>query len=189
MASQWVQGLKNRQDLQQVDADEFDKLSPSGLARTVIEKDGTKFLSDQAIRWKMTLRPAPGHEEKDVEVVPPIDQPGAYLVEALTPDGHRSYVNLWMEDIVVVRKVTAEGIMYLVADARTGSPIEGATVEVSGYHNEYVNDSSERSMTFKGVQIKEFSAKTDAHGIVMHRLNESPEQAGYQWSAIATTRD
>ena len=48
-------------------------------------------------------------------------------------DGNKSSLLLWLEDTSIVRKPLSEKHLYFVADARTGAPIEGATVEFFGY--------------------------------------------------------
>ena len=65
----------------------------------------------------------PGHFDRQVTVTTPLQKAGAYLLTARMDGGNTSYIVVWLDDTVIVKKPLAEKAYYFVADSRTGQPV------------------------------------------------------------------
>ena len=118
---------------------DWQRINVNDLGYRLLQKDSKKYIGSEAAKWSVALEPAAGHEEKREEVTVPLEAAGAYWIEATAKDGNHTSILLWLADTKLVRKPTSDGIMYLAADAQTGAPVSGATIELLGYRTEYKN--------------------------------------------------
>jgi alpha-2-macroglobulin len=165
---------------------DWQRLNLDSLGFRLLEKEGRRYVGDEAAKWTVALEPASGHEEKREEITVPLEAAGAYWIEARTRDGNRGCILLWLADTKLVRKPTAEGAMYLVADAETGAPVPGATVELLGYRTEYKNATGTKR-PYQETHTETFTGTADKHGVVMHQDSEKAHT--YQWRGVATTKE
>lgn len=162
------------------------RINMSNLGYRLLQKDSKKYIGEQVAQWSVALEPAAGHEEKREEITLPLEAAGAYWIEANAKDGNRSSILLWLADTKLVRKSTSAGMMYFVADAQTGAPVNGATVELLGYRTEYKNQTGSKR-PYTETHTETFTANTDEHGVVMHKPDQKNQS--HQWLGVATTKE
>ena len=96
--------------------------------------DGTNYLGAPVASWSMALAPDPRHFDRTVRAEAPAPLPaGLYLLRAEADGGNAAHRLLEVADTAVLapapgRDPGENGVAFLVADARDGRPIAGATV-------------------------------------------------------------
>jgi uncharacterized protein YfaS (alpha-2-macroglobulin family) len=165
---------------------DWQRLSIDNLGYRLIQKEGNKYIGEEAARWSVKLEPLAGHEEKREEVTVPLEAAGAYWIDAQTKDGNLTQIMLWVADTKLVRRPTSEGVMYFAADAGTGAPVKGATVELLGYRTEYKNQTGTQR-PHQETHTDTFTGTTDENGIFLHKP-KSPISSN-QWLGLATTKE
>jgi uncharacterized protein YfaS (alpha-2-macroglobulin family) len=166
----------------------FESINIGSLGWRLIQKDGEKYVGETVAKWTETLSPPPDHFDRLVTLETPLKDTGAYLLTARMEKGNTSRIILWIADTVIARKPLDGRSLYFVADAVTGTPVEGATVEFFGYRQEYVDGGKTPLARRQNVITRRFAEKTDAAGLVTVGGDdgETPE---LQWLVTATTRD
>lgn len=165
---------------------DYQLTSIDNLGYKLIQKEGRKYIGEEAARWSVKLEPSAGHEEKREEITVPLEAAGAYWIEAQTKDGNLTQIMLWVADTKLVRRPTSEGVMYFVADAGTGAPVKDATIELLGYRTEYKNQTGTQR-PHQETHTDTFTGSTDENGIFLHKP-KSPI-ASNQWLGLATTKE
>lgn len=149
-----------------------------GIAANVATKSpGQKYLGETVAEWSVDLEPRPQHLDTTTTIETPLSDGGVYLVTARMADGNVSRVVVWIDDAALLKKPLAEKNKYLlyVADAATGQPIAGSTIDLFGWRQ------GDRP---KQVVTQRLSARANPQGIVEQVL---PERM--QWLISATTPD
>jgi tetratricopeptide (TPR) repeat protein len=159
----------------------WDKVNIENLGHRLLQADQEKYLGREVARWRMSLEPREKHFDKRVAVTTPLQQPGAYWIEAKMADGNTSYIVLWIDDTAIVKKPLEGKSYYFVADAVTGKPIPKANVEFFGWRPEYRNQPRRHD-----VITKQFAEYTDADGQVTLDAKSQPDNM--QWLVIARTK-
>ncbi|MCA9178230.1 MAG: alpha-2-macroglobulin [Planctomycetales bacterium] len=160
---------------------DYQKVNYQGIGYRLLQGDGANYLTGEKLSWSMKLDPPEQHLDSRVTVQTPIKEAGAYWLTAKMKDGNNFYTLLWIEDTAIVRKQLSEKNLYYVADARTGKPVEGATVEFFGYKQERVT-----GRIFK-VTTSNFAERTTADGTVFPDSRDL--QQDHQWLVTATQGD
>ena len=155
------------------------KIEVSSLGYRLVTENQARYVGDQVAEWELALEPAADHHEQRIRVATPLQSAGAYLLTSSMGNGNTSKIVLWVADTVIARKTLQDQSWYYVADAVTGTPIEGAKVEFFGY----------RSVRLKtnqySVTTSEFADHTDRHGQILLPLKE--QERAQTWLAIART--
>lgn len=171
----------------------------NNLGYQILHKDRKKYLGEQVASWKSELKPAENHFDRQEMLTTPLQDAGAYFVTAKVAGGNTSHIVLWVADTAIVRKPLDGKWMYYVADAASGSPIEGATLELLGYRPRRIKNQPNKYI----VETSNFAVKTDKAGmatIEVDPTNHGQEPKGkllddnrldheLQWLATATTND
>ena len=166
----------------------YETVSIDNIGWRLIQKDSGKYVGDKVAEWEEALSPPPGHFDRRVTLVTPLKDAGAYLLTASMDGGNTSRIVLWVADTVIARKPLDGRSLYFVADAVTGVPVEGATVEFFGYRQEYVDGGKTPLARRQNVITRRFAEKTDAAGLVTVGGDDETMQ-NLQWLVTATTRD
>ena len=145
----------------------------------LVENREDKYVGEKVAAWSLDLKPAPRHFDRRITVTTPLQEAGAFLLTARMADGNTCKIVVWLNDTVIVKKplATAQArresgqpeddrpAYYFVADARTGAPVAGATVDFFGYWQEYLrNNLAGRRHRFHHA---EFAERTDSLGQVI----------------------
>ena len=164
---------------------DWQRLNIGAIGQRLLEKDGEKYLSKPIAEWSQDLEHRANHWDKRVEVATPLKDAGAYLVEGTFEGGSKTRALVWLEGLVIVKTMQTNAVHYFVADAVTGAPVAGATVNFFGYKHEWgrpgILNSEKMLYQFNSIQ-----ATTDEHGVVNitdSKVNE------YQWLIRASTTD
>lgn len=149
------------------------------LGYRLIEQNQKQYLTGKVASWGLALTPRPDHVDDRVTVLTPLRQPGAYLVTGQMADGNISRIIVWVTDTVIVKR-QLEGKTYLyLADAVSGAPAAGATVEAFGWKQTQVQPNLNQ---FR-VDTVNAQAATDADGQVFFDQKQLPQD--HQWLFVA----
>lgn len=131
--------LKDLDEYLQSDPEKLDwgRLNFNQLGDLVVRKDMKKYLGKSVSEWVEKLRPAPGHFDREKELIIPETKPGLYLVTAHFKGGNIARETVWIADTAIVARSASTNVYY-VADAETGVPIKDAEVRFIGYRQEYL---------------------------------------------------
>lgn len=148
------------------------------IAHDLVNGRKSEYLTGEERAWSQKLDPPADHLDGRVAVETPLKEAGAYWVEATVPGGNKCAILVWLEDTAIVRKQLSNKNLYFVADARTGEPISGATVEFFGYRQQRQNN---RRLE---VLVENFADRTDQEGMCTPDPRDLKTQ--YQWLITAT---
>jgi uncharacterized protein YfaS (alpha-2-macroglobulin family) len=151
------------------------------IGHRIVTQDQQKYVGKRVAQWSLDLDPPDDHSDRRVTVRTPLQQPGAYLVEATIADGNTSRIVLWVDDSVIVKKQLDGEVLYFVADATSGAPLARANVEFFGWWSE-----TKRQPRQHIVHTRNFAEFSDANGLVS--LSDRAAERNYQWLTIARTQ-
>ncbi|QDT68107.1 MG2 domain protein [Planctomycetes bacterium MalM25] len=161
------------------------------LGWRLLQEGQEKYLGEPAAAWTTQLTTPADHRDGHDPITTPLQAAGAYFVTA-TPTGSdgaagaESSIALWLADTVLVRKPTAEGALYQVLDARSGEPVEGATIDLFGYRQLHHSPQGERR-TRPHFDTARLAETTSVAGLAAFELAPKENEPGYSWLATATT--
>jgi uncharacterized protein YfaS (alpha-2-macroglobulin family) len=112
---------------------DWNKIDLGNIGHRFVTNNETKYLGDLAAKWDLLLEPRPNHFDRRITVTTPLEKAGAYLVSATMEGGNVSKIVLWVADTAIVQKRLSGKMLYFVADAATGEPIDQANVEFFGW--------------------------------------------------------
>jgi hypothetical protein len=113
------------------------------------------------------LSPSPNHFDKIMRVDFPVDEPGAYLLEVTAVNGNKDFAVVWLRDVAIVRRRSADGSRFFTFDARTGEPLPSQKLEffaVAQSWTESPNTGAAQPMTDVAPTTKFYSRQTDETG-------------------------
>ncbi len=160
---------------------DWQKLNLENLGHRLLVENEEKYLGAEVAAWDEALTPRPEHFDRRVTITTPLDKAGAYLLGARMENGNTNYVVLWLHDTAIARKSIHQGYYHFIADAVTGAPIPGATVEFFGYRQEH------RDPNKFDIHTRRFAETSDANGQVTTTAERQERQ--YQWLTIARTKE
>lgn len=166
-------------------------LDVENLGWRLLVKDQRRYVGDQVASWSVEIETPNDHRDGVATIASPLQDAGAYLVtvQPLGSDGEpgaESNVVVWVADTVLVRKPTPGGVLYQVLDARDGSPVGNAAVELFGFRQSRRDAKGERFQKPR-IETRTATGSTDEGGIAL--LNVAPDagEQGHNWLATATT--
>ncbi len=115
----------------------------------------------------------------------PLQKAGVYLLTARMAGGNTSHIIVWLDDTVILKKPTATGIYYFIADSRTGEPVAGADIELFDWRMVQVPGKNQYRVDTSGAVLR-----SDTMGQV--QVPRRVPAGGEQWSqslCIARTRN
>jgi alpha-2-macroglobulin len=118
---------------------DHNRISLHNIGHRILHQNEQKYIRETVASWTEKLEPLPDHFDRIVSIRTPLQEPGAYLVTAVMQDGSTAAQLVWIESTVIVEKPVEGRTMYFVADAVTGEPIPGATLEFFGYRIEHLS--------------------------------------------------
>jgi uncharacterized protein YfaS (alpha-2-macroglobulin family) len=169
-----------RDDPRQID---WPRVDLEQIGWRLVTQKQTRYLGRVAASWELALEPRPDHFDRRITVATPLQRAGAYLVEAQLEGGNTTRIILWVNDAVIVQKPLDGRSWYYTADAATGAPLPGATLEFFGYRQEPTDWQKIVGRRYH-VLTKAYTAVTDADGQVV----PPPEalDGAYTWIVTAT---
>ena len=163
-----------------------EKYNLGGIGYYLVNESWMKYVGGKAADWELELNPAKDHWDRRIEIETPLTKAGAYVLKADMEDGNTSNIIMWLADTAIVKKPLEKKMLYYVADAVTGQPIEKANVEFFGWRQERLK--KEKGVVLKryyNILTKNFSEFTDADGQII--LGNDEMSNNYQWLATVTT--
>ncbi|MDR0326758.1 MAG: hypothetical protein LBI05_00525, partial [Planctomycetaceae bacterium] len=133
-----------------------------------IDNTFTQYVGEVIKTWEMNLNPADKHFDRSATVSFENKTAGAFLIRAEMEGGNAETAVVWLEETAIVRKPMDKALLYFVADAETGKPINNATVDLFGYTAEHRNTPAPNNRPRQEPELTwtfvEKSMKTDANG-------------------------
>jgi uncharacterized protein YfaS (alpha-2-macroglobulin family) len=158
------------------------KANPSSIGYRLVQNNENKYVGKSVAKWDMKLDADKQHWDRRVTIQTPMTKPGAYLLRAKMGDGNISRVIVWVNDTVIVRKALQKQILYYVADAVSGEPVQGAKMEFFGYRRERLRNV--RPAKYR-VSTQVVTRKTDKDGTLIFAENELPRDRSWLVTAMA----
>jgi uncharacterized protein YfaS (alpha-2-macroglobulin family) len=161
---------------------DWQRLTPSQIARRIILEDGSKYVGKPSSTWESKLTPREKHHDTRTDLEVPFDLAGAWWITGEMENGNSFHTLIHIVDSVLVQNDGGGGKQWWVADAATGAPIAGAKIEFFGYRTVEI----ERKLPLgrrMNILTKSFTRTTDADGKTLLKPGEWDEN--YQWMAIA----
>ncbi|OJW22558.1 MAG: hypothetical protein BGO49_00810 [Planctomycetales bacterium 71-10] len=164
---------------------DWQKIDVNDVGARLVSQNQAQYRGESVAKWELDLDPPADHFDRRIVVTTPLQKAGAYLLTATMEGGNVGRVVAWVDDTVLVRKPMDRQHLYFAADARTGSPVAGAALEVFGWRTRQVGQGNRFT-----VDVMQADAKTDADGQVsVSSVQPDPQNGAYQWLATASTPD
>jgi hypothetical protein len=145
---------------------ESERVDISRIGYRLVKNNESRYLGRRAAGWGLDLDPPEGHFDRRVTVSTPLQRAGAYLLTAAIEGGNTSRIVMWVSDTVIARKRLDGEDWFFVADAVTGEPLPGMTVEFFGYDQERTDWQKIVGRRYN-VNTTAFSYRTDEDGQVV----------------------
>jgi uncharacterized protein YfaS (alpha-2-macroglobulin family) len=158
---------------------DWNKVNVANIGYRLVEQGETNYLTEKVASWDQELKPQPEHVDERITVSTPMTKPGAYLLTAKMEGGNVSRIVVWVSDTLIVRKNLDGQVLYYVADAVSGKPVEKADIEFFGYKQVQVAPNRNEYR----VETTGFTKTTDGNGEVILSNKEMSNE--YQWLAVA----
>ena len=170
---------------------DHNRVSLHNIGHRLLHNNEKKYIRETVAVWNAALEPLPDHFDRIISVRTPLEEPGAYMVTAKMKDGGTTAQLVWIESTVIVEKQSDGKTLYFVADAATGEPVVGATVDFFGYRVEHLNPGRNPVARRHNVDTIRLAEKTDENGLVLFHppADEQGSRHRYQWLVSATTPD
>ncbi|MBT3291419.1 MAG: hypothetical protein HN380_29010, partial [Victivallales bacterium] len=153
------------------------QVDPGLIGRRLVYANETKYIAGKVAQWSLPLAPKPHHFDRRITVTTPLRKGGIYLLVGEMRDGNTTRILVQLDDLVIARKDMGNRLLYYVADAITGTPVEGK-LAFFGFRSQPEDDPVKRR-----AQYKQIVTGTDSDGqcqIAKGRLSE-----GYHWLIVA----
>jgi uncharacterized protein YfaS (alpha-2-macroglobulin family) len=167
-----------------------DRQNVQTLGHRLIQRGPDKFLGKVIAEWTLALQPAPDHWDRQIDLETPLEEAGAYWIEARFEGGHAARALLWIEGLTLVESRGPESARWFVCDAVSGAPVRGAKLRFFGYRQQWVEQRrSARSPRYVW-SFKELTAESDERGEVTFPKSAFEDKAGsYSFQWLVTARD
>ncbi|KAJ3063903.1 hypothetical protein HK102_008354, partial [Quaeritorhiza haematococci] len=173
----YIKGRPEQVDWQRIDVNE--------IGARIVSLNQRQYQGESVARWELDLDPPADHFDRRIAVTTPLQKAGAYLVTAQMEGGNVGRIVAWIDDTVLVRKPMGKASFYYAADALTGTPVAGASLELFGWQMRQI-DGGRRFQ----VDVKEAAYRADAKGQVVAPFAPPDQQGGmYQWLSTARTAE
>lgn len=159
----------------------WNEIDIQNVGRRFIEGGGKKYLRETIEKWSQPLTSRPDHSDSRTVIKTPLSKEGAYLVTSTLAGGNTTQILVWINKFAIVRKDLKDGVMYFVADARTGVPAPKVELELFGYKQEATGRNSFLSRPYD-ILTKKFSTRTNEEGIAV--IPQKDFQPEYQWLVV-----
>ncbi len=178
--------LKDIKKYLKSDPDRLDwqRVNIGNIGYYIFNQDQRKYIKEQVADWDLDLKPRPDHFDKLITVGTPLKKAGAYVLTAKMQDGNTSEIIVWISDTAIVKQQLDGEVMYYVADAVTGTPIEKANIEFIGYRQEYLGNNRNQGRQYR-IHFANFARFTDADGLLYMKEKDMDRQ--YSWLAVTRT--
>jgi uncharacterized protein YfaS (alpha-2-macroglobulin family) len=162
---------------------DWSKFNLDDLGYALVTRKDKSYAREQVAAWEMDLKPAAEHQDAQVRVATPLQEPGAYLVTARMEGGNVARAIIWVADMAIVRKPVDGAMLYYIADATSGKPVAGADLDFIGFGQVYEDLGNNRGRN--RTEFGNFAEKTDANG--MAKTDPKLADNRIQWATVART--
>jgi uncharacterized protein YfaS (alpha-2-macroglobulin family) len=146
----------------------------------LVHENQTRYVGELAARWSLALEPDPRHWDRRTPIIAPqaLRRPGAYLLTARLEGGNTARIILWVSDTAIVKKPLNGQVLYYVADAVTGKPLPGLSLDLFAYRQKPVEGTTRYE-----IETRSLARTTDEDGLVVLGPQETEER--FSWLATA----
>jgi uncharacterized protein YfaS (alpha-2-macroglobulin family) len=158
---------------------DWNQVNIGDVGYRLVEQQQQQYLGAKVASWDLELKPRPEHVDDRVTVTTPLEKPGAYLLRAQMAGGNLSRIVVWVSDAVILKKQLDGQVLYYVADAVTGRPVEGAKLDFFGWKQVQVAPNRNEYR----VETAAFADTTDRDGQAL--LGQGKVPPDHQWLIVA----
>lgn len=159
---------------------DWQKFQIDNIGYRIVQQNETKYVGEKVAEWSLDLSPRENHFDRRITVTTPLQKAGAYLVTAKIADGNTTRIILWLNNTAIVKKNISGKVLYFVADAATGEPVNRIKVDFFGWRQEYQqNNRKHRILTSR------FAEFTNKDGMIL--VDQKLASSNFQW--LATAKD
>ncbi|MEM1294454.1 MAG: hypothetical protein AAGH89_03750, partial [Verrucomicrobiota bacterium] len=115
---------------------EWQETNIESIGQRLLEDDQQKYIGEEVASWSLALEAREEHLERRVVVDTPLQEAGAFWLEAHVEGGNKTSVVVWITDTAIVRKPLDGKFHHFIADAQTGAGIANAEVEFFGWERD-----------------------------------------------------
>lgn len=174
---------------------DWNQINIQNIGYRLVEQGQAQYLGDKVAAWDVNLKPRPNHVDERITVPTPLTKAGAYLLVAKMAGGNTSRVIVWVSDTVLARKQLDNQVLYYVADAVSGQPVAGASVEFFGWKQVQPAPAAPAGPNRRPapnqnrfeLQTRDFLLNADKDGQVIVGQEKVPTD--HQWLVIARKGD
>lgn len=122
-------------------------------------KDYSRFLGQEIKGADLTLTPGEQHLNQVAQVPVPTQAPGWYILTVKLNNGYQFHRLITLHDLMLVQRSVPEGNLWFLADAKTGTPVDNAMINLLRYEQ-----------NVKKLIRNHITQHTDKEGIIIERL-------------------
>jgi uncharacterized protein YfaS (alpha-2-macroglobulin family) len=139
------------------------QLRVNNIGQRLVGENQTQYVGQKVADWDLELNPDKRHWDRRVTIKlsKPLTMAGAYLLVAEMQNGNTARVIIWVSDTTIIKKPLDKQVLYYLADAVTGKPISGATIDFFGYRTRQITGKNRYQ-----IQHQAFSRQTDENGLI-----------------------
>lgn len=163
---------------------DWERLQVDNIGYRLVRTMPEKYLSEVAAKWATKVKSPENHFDSLTDIATPLQEPGAYLIEAVAEGGNTSYVVAWVADTAIVRKPGNGQTLYYVADAVTGKPLPGMTLELFGYRQQ----NQRKPNAFEIITDTQLE-KTNDQGLAIVPGKADKNNGRMQWLTTASSKE
>jgi len=141
----------------------------NNIGMKILNENKPKYLGEVVKRWSLDLDPFEDHFDQLISVETDLEKTGGYYITAKMAGGNTTYMSLWLNDTVMVKKALASKdgengpAMYYFADAKSGKSLPDMTVDFFGYWGDRLPKAIGKR--YHNIKTITFTDKTDEHGL------------------------
>ncbi len=146
----------------------------------VLEQGKQQYLGKRLKTWRQKLDPAAEHYDRRAEIALPDSIQGAYLLEARVAGGNTSYIVVWNNASVIVKKPMEQQVLYYLAEAGKGIPQTHRALHFFGYRQHWFKPQEHKKFgrNYK-ISTRELTLETDAQGLLY--VDNQQLSSEYKW--------
>ena len=154
------------------------QLRINNIGQRLVGENQTRYVGQKEADWDLELNPDKRHWDRRVTIKLPktLTRAGAYLLVAEMQNGNTARIIIWVSDTTIIKKPLDKQVLYYLADAVTGKPITGATIDFFGYRTRQIKGKNRYQ-----IQHKAISRQTDENGLIT--LSPTEMERNMSWLA------
>ncbi|MDR2168734.1 MAG: hypothetical protein LBP59_01165, partial [Planctomycetaceae bacterium] len=141
--------------------DDKDTYSDQNLTPQQIRE---KYNIKKIKQWTQNLTPPKNHGNGETIIKFSAPETGIYFIKTTIENGNTDAKTVWINNTVIIERLTNDNIIYMLVDKETGKPIPNA--EINLFCKYYAYQSNKTHTQIKKISNKRKNGKTNIDGLV-----------------------